>query len=60
MYKVRGDGPGVHFNIGLSDEEKADLDSISLEALMAKHKTSNSKRKLNIAFGAPSPTHLDP
>jgi hypothetical protein len=42
MYKVRGDGPEVHFNIGLSDTEKAELDSISLEALMAKHKRAFS------------------
>jgi hypothetical protein len=38
MYKVKGDGPGVHFNIGLSDTEKAELDSITLEALIAMYK----------------------
>jgi hypothetical protein len=42
MYKVRGDGPGVHFNIGLSDAEKAEMDSISLQALMATHKSAFS------------------
>jgi hypothetical protein len=38
MYKVRGDGPGVHFNVGLSNTEKSELDLISLETLMATHK----------------------
>jgi hypothetical protein len=38
MYKVRGDGPGVHFNVGLSDAEKTELSSISLEALLATRK----------------------
>jgi hypothetical protein len=42
IYKVRGDGPGVHFNIGLSDSEKEELDSLSLEALMATHKKAFS------------------
>jgi hypothetical protein len=38
MYKIRGGGPGVHFNVGLSGADKAELDSISLEALMETHK----------------------
>jgi hypothetical protein len=37
MYKIRGDGPGVHFNIGLSDADKVELDAISLETLLATH-----------------------
>jgi hypothetical protein len=42
MFKIRGDGPGVHFNIGLSVKEKAELDSISLQALMAMYKSAFS------------------
>jgi hypothetical protein len=42
MYKIRGDGAEVHFNIGLSDIEKAELDSISLETLLATHKSAFS------------------
>jgi hypothetical protein len=44
MYKIRGGGPGVHFNIGLSQTEKAELDSISLEALLATHKRACASR----------------
>jgi hypothetical protein len=42
MYKVRGDGPGIHFNVGLSDAEKAELDLISLKALLTAHKRAFS------------------
>jgi hypothetical protein len=42
MYKIRGGGPGVHFNVGLSETEKAELDSMSLEALLATHKKAFS------------------
>jgi hypothetical protein len=38
MYKIWGGGPGVHFNVGLSDLERAELDYIILEELMATHK----------------------
>jgi hypothetical protein len=42
MYKVRGDGHWVHFNVGLSDAVKAELNVISLEDLLATHKAKFS------------------
>jgi hypothetical protein len=42
MYKLRGDGPEVHFNVGLSDAEKKELDLITLEAHLDKHKFSGA------------------
>jgi hypothetical protein len=42
MYKIKGDGPGVRFNVGLSDADKVELDSMSLETILARHKAAFS------------------
>jgi hypothetical protein len=47
MYKIQGSDPGVHYNVGLSQTERTELDSMSLKALVATHMQAHASGSSN-------------